>query len=181
MGVGSAAPGAPAITEPLVRRRYGLSAACRTLLRRPYPHSAVFRHRVASAVPGVRQPSQPPVRRLYPCSADPRTPCALPLHRFGRFSPRFPISPHEIPGSWTGHDGFRQGRGGVIAPACLRNSLGFDTEVVGSFTVCPFSHERPGEMQLVCVQAVKDAVVESARVRGQQLVKRKLPDCSLPE
>jgi len=42
-------------------------------------------------------------------------------------------------------------------PSKLAASVtGFDTEAWGTFTVCPLSRERVGQMQFVCVEAWKD-------------------------
>jgi hypothetical protein len=67
-----------------------------------------------------------------------------------------------------------------IAPACLRRHVSFEWDVAGRFTVCPFTRERPGAMQMVCVQQVTDAVVRPVDPK-QPGAARKLPDCSLPE
>ena len=39
-----------------------------------------------------------------------------------------------------------------IAPKNLRRRLDFQHFVFGDFEVCPFTEEKPGEMQMVCVQ-----------------------------
>jgi hypothetical protein len=39
-------------------------------------------------------------------------------------------------------------------PAELRGFAGFDHDVFGTFTVCPFTRNRAGVMQFVCVEAV---------------------------
>ena len=41
-------------------------------------------------------------------------------------------------------------------------NLAFDSskEVFGDFEVCPFTHERKGEMQMVCVQSVKNLSIK---------------------
>lgn len=52
-----------------------------------------------------------------------------------------------------------------ILPANVRAALGdrpFDVQVYGDFEVCPFTRERPGWMQFVCV------------VSGRRLVVRRL-------
>ena len=41
-------------------------------------------------------------------------------------------------------------------------NLAFDSskEVFGDFEVCPFTHERKGEMQMVCVKSVKNLSIK---------------------
>jgi hypothetical protein len=41
-------------------------------------------------------------------------------------------------------------------PAELRGVAGFDHDVFGTFTVCPFTRSKTGVMQFVCVEAVRD-------------------------
>jgi hypothetical protein len=31
--------------------------------------------------------------------------------------------------------------------------LSFETDLFGDFTVCPFTAEKPGEMEMVCVES----------------------------
>jgi hypothetical protein len=43
-----------------------------------------------------------------------------------------------------------------IVPKNLARALkGFDKQVYGNFDVCPFSKEKPGAMQMVCVESAK--------------------------
>jgi len=52
-------------------------------------------------------------------------------------------------------------------PAELRGVAGFDRDVFGMFTVCPFIANRSGVMQFVCVEAVR-----KVRVRKHLLDRR---------
>ena len=66
-----------------------------------------------------------------------------------------------------------------IAPKCLRSEVTFKQDVVGRFTVCPFSRDRAGTMRMVCVEEVRDAAVRSiARVR-ENTPERRIDDCQL--
>ena len=35
---------------------------------------------------------------------------------------------------------------------------GFDTEIYADFTVCPFTKERPGAMQMVCIESAENII-----------------------
>lgn len=43
-------------------------------------------------------------------------------------------------------------------PAEIERQLNWETEVWGDFEVCPFTRARPGEMQLICVEAGRNLV-----------------------
>ncbi|MGA2631079.1 MAG: hypothetical protein ABSG54_12805 [Terriglobia bacterium] len=45
-----------------------------------------------------------------------------------------------------------------ILPKDVNPHMDFGVEAFGNFTVCPFTEERPGEMQMVCVEAVDNVV-----------------------
>ncbi len=45
------------------------------------------------------------------------------------------------------------------APICPKEMLKWPAEEYGDFAVCPFTHERPGHMQMVCVESVSHPVV----------------------
>jgi hypothetical protein len=50
-----------------------------------------------------------------------------------------------------------------IIPKGLRKALdegGQWPEVFGDFEVCPFTKEKPGEMQMVCVESASRLVIE---------------------
>jgi len=47
-----------------------------------------------------------------------------------------------------------------IVPEVLKRHLYFDTSIYGDFEVCPFTREKPDEMQFVCVESAADLVVE---------------------
>ena len=43
-----------------------------------------------------------------------------------------------------------------IIPKNLAQALrGFDRQVYGNFDVCPFTKEKPGDMQMVCVESAR--------------------------
>ena len=46
--------------------------------------------------------------------------------------------------------------GYVNVPEDIRTKVNFDTDLFGSFLVCPFTRSRPGEMQMVCVESGKN-------------------------
>lgn len=50
-------------------------------------------------------------------------------------------------------------------PAELRGVAGFDHDVFGTFTVCPFTQRRPGVMQFGCVEAVRKVRVRKTCAR----------------
>jgi hypothetical protein len=66
-----------------------------------------------------------------------------------------------------------------IAPKCLRREVTFKQDVVGRFTVCPFSQDKPGTMRMVCVEEVRDAAVRSTAASGENVRERKIEDCQL--
>ena len=43
-------------------------------------------------------------------------------------------------------------------PTKLEEMLTLDTSVFGDFTVCPYTPERPGEMQMVCILEARNLV-----------------------
>lgn len=48
-------------------------------------------------------------------------------------------------------------------PPELEKRLDWETEVWGDFLVCPFTRQRPKEMQMICIEEARDVVV---RKRG---------------
>ena len=47
-----------------------------------------------------------------------------------------------------------------IVPHNLAKALaGFDKQIYGNFEVCPFTLEKPGEMQMVCVESADHLIV----------------------
>ena len=44
-------------------------------------------------------------------------------------------------------------------PKEIEEQINQDVEIFGDFLVCPFTRSRPGEMQLVCIDGVKNLVV----------------------
>lgn len=56
-------------------------------------------------------------------------------------------------------------------PADIESQLNQDVAIFGDFLVCPFTRSRPGEMQLVCIEAGKNLVVRKQfETRGQNAV-----------
>jgi hypothetical protein len=45
-------------------------------------------------------------------------------------------------------------------PEDLSNQLNGKNEILGDFLVCPFTRPKPGEMQLMCIESVKNVVVK---------------------
>ena len=64
-----------------------------------------------------------------------------------------------------------------IAPKCLRREVTFKQNVVGRFTVCPFSRDKAGTMRMVCVEEVRDAAVRVIAPTGEDPHERKIEDC----
>ncbi|MDQ3803616.1 MAG: hypothetical protein M3416_07285 [Acidobacteriota bacterium] len=48
-------------------------------------------------------------------------------------------------------------------PEELERQLSWETELWGDFLVCPFTRRRPGEMQMICVEAGKNVVARRRR------------------
>ena len=46
-------------------------------------------------------------------------------------------------------------------PADLQSHMNWDVEAWGDFTVCPFTRERPGVMQIVCIESSKQVVYKA--------------------
>jgi hypothetical protein len=63
-----------------------------------------------------------------------------------------------------------------IEPTCLKEAVTWGTDVVGEFTVCPFTPPRAGAMQGVCVAAVDDAVAKTP-VHDRPSVTREIGPC----
>jgi len=67
-----------------------------------------------------------------------------------------------------------------IAPRCLRSNVTFHSDVTGRFVACPFTPQRSGAMQMVCIEAVRDATVRaSGGSAPSSQPPRKLEDCLL--
>lgn len=65
------------------------------------------------------------------------------------------------------------------APKCLRSEVTFKQDVVGRFTVCPFSQEKAGAMRMVCVEEVRDAAIRSIVAIGEHARERRIEDCQM--
>lgn len=50
-------------------------------------------------------------------------------------------------------DGYRN------IPEHIENQINQDVDIFADFLVCPFTRSKPGEMQLVCIEAAKNLVV----------------------
>jgi hypothetical protein len=44
-------------------------------------------------------------------------------------------------------------------PKELEDSLSWENAIFGDFLVCPFTESKPGQMQFVCIESVKNPVV----------------------
>lgn len=55
----------------------------------------------------------------------------------------------------------REGYGSI--PEELERQLSWETELWGDFLVCPFTRRRPGEMQMICVEAGRNVVARRRR------------------
>jgi hypothetical protein len=66
-----------------------------------------------------------------------------------------------------------------IVPARFRKNVTFGQDLIGRFTVCPFSPERAGSMRMVCVEQVRGSAVWSIAPAGKQLQRRTIEDCRL--
>jgi hypothetical protein len=64
-----------------------------------------------------------------------------------------------------------------IVPACFRENVTFEQDLIGHFTVCPFSPEKAGAMRSVCVEDVREAVTRAIVPVGKQRQERKIDDC----
>jgi hypothetical protein len=49
----------------------------------------------------------------------------------------------------------RPAGGEAVYPAELKPLVGFERDVLADYLVCPFTAERPGVMQLVCVEEAR--------------------------
>jgi hypothetical protein len=68
-----------------------------------------------------------------------------------------------------------------IVPACLAKAVTPTSEVSGEFRVCPFSVEKAGHMQMVCVQSVGAFTVKRWMPESKTYVTSgPTPGCSLP-
>lgn len=66
-----------------------------------------------------------------------------------------------------------------IVPACFRKNVTFEQDLIGHFTVCPFSPDKAGSMRMVCVEEVRDAVTRSIEPAGKHGRERRVEDCQL--
>lgn len=54
-----------------------------------------------------------------------------------------------------------------LPPALASRKLNFDTEMLGIFNVCPFTEERPGRMQFVCIESWRDVTLRQRPEKSQ--------------
>jgi hypothetical protein len=119
----------------------------------------------------------PPLRDVVsaaPKAIDPKLGC--------RTNPALVAPCFEVEGSveaWNGNPTFRLHKRGSnrflgiasgedpIAPKCLTDVAAFEKKVDGRFVVCPFSADRPGHMQMVCVDEVVNARVFDSGAGGR--------------
>jgi hypothetical protein len=48
-------------------------------------------------------------------------------------------------------------------PLDVEKLLSWETDVWGDYLVCPFTRQRPGEMQMICIDKAKNARVRTRR------------------
>jgi len=48
-------------------------------------------------------------------------------------------------------------------PEEIEKKLNWETEVWGDFYVCPFTGQRPKEMQMICIESGKNIMVRKRR------------------
>ena len=60
------------------------------------------------------------------------------------------------------HDDDRDARFPSLPPEVAKK-LSFEAHVYGDFLVCPFTKERPGWMQFVCVDSGKNLIVSERK------------------
>ncbi len=47
-----------------------------------------------------------------------------------------------------------------IMPESLTTKMDWDTEAYGDYDVCPFTPERRGEMQMVCIEGAENVIAK---------------------
>lgn len=111
----------------------------------------------SSALPGRPESQQP-------CKGNPYqvAPCfkvhGRLMYYMGAPSPRiWWIGTKRILGVSESHAEVRQ------MPKSLREKLKLDEAIYGDFEVCPFTKERPGEMQFVCIESASNLIVRRMR------------------
>jgi hypothetical protein len=48
-----------------------------------------------------------------------------------------------------------------IMPPAIKKELGIGTQIYGDYLVCPFTQEKKGHMQMVCIESAKSLHIES--------------------
>jgi len=66
-----------------------------------------------------------------------------------------------------------------IMPPCLLDKMSFQTSIYGDFTVCPFTRERPGEIQMVCIEEARHLLAETFPEAGTAKSYSRIEGCSL--
>jgi hypothetical protein len=99
-----------------------------------------------------------------PCRSDARLVGAcFAVH--GRITVRANMRPYLWPLGSRRLIGIASPDGAIVMPAEIEQVFatpaGFDKAVFGDFTVCPFTRQRPGIMQLACIEAVKHLTVRN--------------------
>ncbi|MDR3416209.1 MAG: hypothetical protein P4L83_08485 [Nevskia sp.] len=116
--------------------------------------------------------------RVLPLAVLSGTCCAdeAPLGASCKANPEVVAACFEVHGrlsAWNGAPAFRIWPAGTQRmlgihnselPAALRSRMtDFDTELWGTFTVCPFTPERAGHMRMVCVESWRDLVARERK------------------
>jgi hypothetical protein len=68
-----------------------------------------------------------------------------------------------------------------MLPECLTEVLSFEKKVDGKFVVCPFSRDRPGHMQMVCIDEVVNARVFDSGTGGRWREVGRLKNCRIQD
>jgi hypothetical protein len=48
-------------------------------------------------------------------------------------------------------------------PEDLERQVGWETQMWGDFLVCPFTRQKPREMQMICIEDAKNIVLKKRR------------------
>jgi hypothetical protein len=47
-----------------------------------------------------------------------------------------------------------------IMPSVIKSKLNFETQIFGDYLVCPFTIEKKGHMQMVCIESVQNLSIK---------------------
>ena len=116
---------------------------------------------LAGLAPTASAPA--PFTGVLPCKDDSRLAgqCFV-VH--GRLSVRANMRPYLWPVGTRRLLGIADPDGEIVMPADLERLFAahLDRQAFGEFEVCPYSRQRPGIMQMVCIASVRHLVVREA-------------------